>query len=152
MPPFESTHADAASSSPASGIDRPVGNSVAEAWANLLAGRSGIGRITRFDASALRRRIAGEVKGFDVADYMPAKEARHMDTFIHYGLAAAMQAMHGRRASTATPATNAERIGVMHRLRHRRPAADRGDARPSSTKRGAAPDLAVLRARHRSST
>ncbi|MFZ9800782.1 MAG: beta-ketoacyl synthase N-terminal-like domain-containing protein, partial [Burkholderiaceae bacterium] len=67
------------------GIISPVGNSVDVAWGNLLAGRSGIGPITRFDASTFPTRIGGEVKDFDVSAWMPAKEARHFDTFIHYG-------------------------------------------------------------------
>ncbi|MCX7814015.1 MAG: beta-ketoacyl-ACP synthase II [Tepidimonas ignava] len=75
------------------GCISPVGNTVAEAWANVLAGRSGIDRITKFDASAFACQIAGEVRGFDVAAYLPPKEARTMDTFIHYGLAAAAQAV-----------------------------------------------------------
>ena len=75
------------------GIVSPVGVSVAEAWGNVVAGRSGIGRITRFDASTFPSQIAGEVKGFDVANYLPAKEARRFDTFIHYGLAAAIDAL-----------------------------------------------------------
>ena len=75
------------------GIVSPVGVSVAEAWGNVVAGRSGIGRITRFDASTFPSQIAGEVKGFDVAKYLPAKEARRFDTFIHYGLAAAIDAL-----------------------------------------------------------
>ena len=75
------------------GLVSPVGNTVSEGWANLLAGRSGIGTITKFDARAFACRFAGEVKGFNVEDYIPAKEARHMDTFIHYGMAAAMQAV-----------------------------------------------------------
>ncbi len=65
------------------GIVSPVGNSIPEAWSNIVAGKSGIDRITRFDASAFPCRIAGEVKGFKVDDWIPAKEARHMDTFIH---------------------------------------------------------------------
>ena len=68
----------------------PVGNNVADAWQNLLAGVSGIGTITRFDASGLNARIAGEVKGFDIGQYISAKEARRMDVFIHYGIAAAL--------------------------------------------------------------
>ena len=74
------------------GLISPVGNSVGEGWANLIAGRSGIANITRFDASAFACKFAGEVKGFRIEDYIPAKEARHMDTFIHFGLAASMQA------------------------------------------------------------
>lgn len=71
----------------------PVGNDVATGWANLVAGRSGIGLITRFDASDMVCKIAGEVKGFDVTQYIPAKDARRMDVFIHYGIAAAFQAI-----------------------------------------------------------
>lgn len=73
------------------GLISPVGNTVAEGWSNLLAGRSGIGPITKFDASGITCRIAGEVKGFNVGDYIPAKEVKTMDTFIHYGIAAAVQ-------------------------------------------------------------
>jgi len=75
------------------GCVSPVGNTVAESWTNLLAGNSGIGPITRFDASAFACKIAGEVKGFELENYVRAKEARTMDTFIHYGVAAAMQAV-----------------------------------------------------------
>lgn len=71
----------------------PVGNDVATGWANLLAGKSGIGRITRFDASDLACQIAGEVKDFDITQYISAKDARRMDLFIHYGVAAALQAV-----------------------------------------------------------
>jgi 3-oxoacyl-[acyl-carrier-protein] synthase II len=75
------------------GIISPVGNTVAEAWKTILAGTSGITRITRFDASAFTAQIAGEVKGFDPAQHLSAKEARRFDTFIHYGLAAAIEAI-----------------------------------------------------------
>ncbi|CAM4068967.1 beta-ketoacyl-ACP synthase II [Comamonas aquatilis] len=75
------------------GCISPVGNTVGEAWANLLAGKSGIDLITKFDTSNFSCRIAGEVKGFDVEKYMSAKEARSMDSFIHYGIAAAEQAV-----------------------------------------------------------
>jgi 3-oxoacyl-[acyl-carrier-protein] synthase II len=75
------------------GIISPVGNGVPEAWKNILAGASGITRITRFDASAFTSQIAGEVKGFDPAQHLSAKEARRFDTFIHYGLAAAIEAI-----------------------------------------------------------
>jgi len=71
----------------------PVGNNVADAWQNLLAGVSGIGRITRFDAGELGAQIAGEVKDFQIGEYIGAKEARRMDAFIHYGIAAALQAV-----------------------------------------------------------
>jgi len=92
------------------GIVCPVGNTVEEAWSSLVAGKPGIGPITRFDAAAFACRIAGEVKGFDVAAYLPAKEARHMDTFIHYGLAAAIQAW--KDCGLQVTEANAERIGV----------------------------------------
>ena len=75
------------------GCISPVGNTVGDAWANLLAGQSGIGLITKFDASNFACKIAGEVKGFDLESYISAKEARAMDTFIHYGIAAAAQAV-----------------------------------------------------------
>ena len=75
------------------GCVSPVGNTVADSWANLLAGTPGIDLITQFDASNLACKIAGEVKGFDITDYIPEKEARHMDRFIHLGLAAAIQAV-----------------------------------------------------------
>jgi 3-oxoacyl-[acyl-carrier-protein] synthase II len=89
----------------------PVGNTVAEGWANLVAGKTGIANITKFDATAFSTRFAGEVKGFNVEDYMPAKEARHMDTFIHYGVAAGMQAIQDS-GLIVTP-ENDERIGVI---------------------------------------
>ncbi len=97
------------------GLVSPVGNSVDAAWANLVAGRSGIANITKFDASAFACRFAGEVKGFNVEDVMPAKEARHMDTFIHYGLAAAVQAVNdaGLPTGDALDEAQAERIGCM---------------------------------------
>ena len=75
------------------GCVSPVGNTVADNWSNLLAGQSGIGPISSFDASSFACRIAGEVRGFNIADCIPEKEARHMDRFIHFGLAAACQAV-----------------------------------------------------------
>ena len=92
------------------GIVSPVGNSVAEAWSNILAGRSGITRITRFDPSRVASQIAGEVKGFDVSQYLSPKEARRMDTFIHYGMAAGLQAW--RDAGISLAEDEAERAGV----------------------------------------
>jgi 3-oxoacyl-[acyl-carrier-protein] synthase II len=97
------------------GLVCPVGNTVAEGWANLLAGRSGIGHITRFDASAFACQFAGEVKGFNVEEYIPGKEARHMDTFIHFGLAASIQAVRdaGLPFGDALNEETAERIGCL---------------------------------------
>jgi 3-oxoacyl-[acyl-carrier-protein] synthase II len=92
------------------GIVSPVGNTIAEAWSNIVAGKSGIGPITRFDAAKLTCRIAGEVRNFDVGTFLPAKEARRMDTFIHYGMAAGIQAI--RDSGIEVTADNAERIGV----------------------------------------
>lgn len=91
------------------GIISPVGNTIPDAWANILAGRSGVGTITRFDASAFASRIAGEVKDFDVTDYLSVKDARRMDVFIHYGMAAAIQAV---KDAGIEAGQDAERIGV----------------------------------------
>lgn len=93
------------------GCISPIGNSVADAWNALIAGTSGIATITRFDASSFSTRFAGEVKGFQVDDYIPAKEARHMDTFIHYGMAAGIQAMQDSGLEVCE--ANADRIGVI---------------------------------------
>ncbi len=97
------------------GLVTPVGNTVDESWRNLVAGQSGIDTITRFDASNFACRFAGEVKGFSIEDYIPAKEARHMDTFIHYGLAASLQAVRdaGLPMGEALSEELAERIGCM---------------------------------------
>ncbi|BCX82275.1 3-oxoacyl-[acyl-carrier-protein] synthase II [Methylomarinovum caldicuralii] len=92
------------------GILCPVGNSVAEAWENILAGRSGIGPIEYFDVSQFSTRFGGTVKHFDVTEYIPAKEARKMDPFIHYGIAAACQAFDD--AGLEVSEANAEMIGV----------------------------------------
>ena len=97
------------------GLVTPLGNNVQDSWSNLVAGQSGIQTITKFDASAFACQFAGEVKGFSIEDYIPAKEARHMDTFIHYGLAASMQAVRDAGLPTGEALTPevAERIGVM---------------------------------------
>ncbi|MHB1182543.1 MAG: beta-ketoacyl-ACP synthase II, partial [Sulfuricella sp.] len=92
------------------GIISPVGNTVEQAWSNILAGKSGITRISRFDASTFASQIAGEVHGFDVTQYISAKEARRMDIFIHYGLAAGIQAI--KDSGLEVTPENAERIGV----------------------------------------
>jgi 3-oxoacyl-[acyl-carrier-protein] synthase II len=93
------------------GILCPVGNTVEEAWSNILAGRSGITRITQFDPAAFNCQIAGEVKDFDVAQYLNAKEARRYDRFIHLGMAAAVQAV--RDAGVDAAKQDAERIGCV---------------------------------------
>ncbi len=92
------------------GMVSPVGLNVAASWENILAGNSGIETITHFDTTAFSTRFGGSVKGFDVTCYMPAKEARKMDTFIHYGVAAADEAI--KDAGLEITEENAERIGV----------------------------------------
>lgn len=93
------------------GIVCPVGNTVDEAWSSVTAARSGIARITRFDPTGFGSQIAGEVKGFDVAAYLPPKEARRMDAFIHYGMAASIQAI--RDAGVDAEGLDRERIGCV---------------------------------------
>ena len=97
------------------GCISPVGNTVADAWANLLAGKSGIANITRFDASAINCHFAGEVKDLDLDQYISPKDARAMDKFIHYGIAAAMQAVQdsGLATGEALSEEEATRIGVV---------------------------------------
>jgi len=92
------------------GIVCPIGNTVAEAWSSVLAGKSGISRITHFDATALSSQIAGEVKNFDAAAYLSPKEARRMDRFIHLGMAAGIQAV--KDSGIQVTEANATRIGV----------------------------------------
>ena len=92
------------------GIISPVGNTVPEAWSSVLAGKSGIARVTRFDPSRLSSQIAGEVKDFDVAKYLPPKEARRMDRFIHFGMAAGLQAW--KDSGNAVAPDTAERFGI----------------------------------------
>jgi 3-oxoacyl-[acyl-carrier-protein] synthase II len=92
------------------GIVSPVGNTVQAAWENVLAGKSGVTRVTRFDPARLASQIAGEVRGFDISQYLSPKEARRMDTFIHYGMAAGLQAW--RDSGLALTPDNAERCGI----------------------------------------
>ena len=92
------------------GILSPVGNGLDQAWDNIINGRSGIGPITKFDASLLPSRFAGEIKNFNPADWMTAKEVRRMDSFIHYGIAATKMAIDD--AGLIVNDENAERIGV----------------------------------------
>jgi 3-oxoacyl-[acyl-carrier-protein] synthase II len=93
------------------GVVSPVGNDVPSSWEALLAGRSGIGPITRFDASGLGCRIAGEVRNFDLGAYMSPKEARRMDTFIHFGIAASVQAI--KDSGIEITDANRDRIGCV---------------------------------------
>jgi 3-oxoacyl-[acyl-carrier-protein] synthase II len=93
------------------GIVSPVGNDLASAWDNIVNGRSGIGPITTFDASAFATRIAGEVRGFDPSAWMPAKDCKKMDPFIHYGVAASSMAIAD--AGLDITEANAERIGAL---------------------------------------
>ena len=92
------------------GILSPVGNGIEAAWENILAGRSGITKITRFDAHAFPSQIAGEVKGFDVTKHLSGKEARRYDTFIHYGLVATMDAI--KDAALEGYKGDMDRVGV----------------------------------------
>src|SRR5512141_1812167 len=92
------------------GVVSPVGNGIAEVWPNLLAGVSGIGPITHFDATQIPTRIAGEVRNFDAKQWMPPKETRRADTFIHYGIAATKMALDD--AAFAIDESNATRVGV----------------------------------------
>lgn len=93
------------------GLVSPVGNTVHSAWDNILAGKSGIQTITKFDHSDLSVHFAGEVKDFQIEEYISAKEARHMDTFIHYGVAAGMQAFTD--SGIVITEENNERCGVL---------------------------------------
>lgn len=93
------------------GIVSPVGSTISNAWENIISGKSGITRITRFDASNFTSQIAGEVKDFDIQQYLSAKEARRMDTFIHYGMAAAIQAVKDAGIDDVEQ-LDPERIGV----------------------------------------
>lgn len=93
------------------GIVSPVGNTVEEAWQNILAGRSGIAHVTKFDVSTFPVQIAGEVKNFDISSYISAKDARRMDTFIHFGMAAGIQAVRDAGLDQENVA-DLERVGV----------------------------------------
>ena len=92
------------------GILSPVGNTIESAWANVVAGKSGIGAVTHFDAAAFPTRFAGEVRDFDVSAWLPLKEARKMDKFIHYGIAAGVDAL--KDSGLEITEANAERVGV----------------------------------------
>ncbi|VXB99635.1 beta-ketoacyl-ACP synthase II [Massilia sp. 9I] len=92
------------------GCISPIGNTIAEAWDAALAGKSGIANITKFDAAPFTTHFAGEVKNFKVEDYLPGKEGRNMDSFIHYGMAAGIQALQD--SGLVVTEENADRIGV----------------------------------------
>jgi 3-oxoacyl-[acyl-carrier-protein] synthase II len=94
------------------GLISPVGNTVEAGWANLIAGRSGITTITKFDPTDFACKVAGEVKGFNVEDYMNSKEARTMDTFIHFGVAAAAQAVADAGLSTGDALTDEQAVRI----------------------------------------
>ena len=93
------------------GIVSPLGNDLASSWDGVVNGRSGIGAITHFDATAFTTRISGEVRDFDVGRWISAKDARKMEAFIHYGVAASMMAMAD--ADLTVDESNAERIGAL---------------------------------------
>ena len=93
------------------GCVSPLGNNIADTWGAITAGKSGIATITKFDATPFTTHFAGEVKGFNIEEYIPAKEARNMDTFIHFGIAAGVQAFQD--SGLVVTDDNAERIGVI---------------------------------------
>lgn len=93
------------------GCVSPIGNTVAEAWDAVVAGKSGIATITKFDATPFSTRFAGEVKDFNIEDYIPSKDARHMDSFIHFGIAAGVQSIQD--SGIVVTEQNADRIGVL---------------------------------------
>ena len=93
------------------GCVTPIGNNIADTWGAITAGKSGIAAITKFDATPFTTHFAGEVKGFNIEDYLPAKDARNMDTFIHFGIAAGVQAVQD--SGLEVTEENAERIGVI---------------------------------------
>ena len=97
------------------GLVTPIGIGVNESWQNALQGKSGISKITKFDASNFASQVAGEVKNFDPAEFLPPKEIRRMDTFIQYGLVAGMEAF--KDSGIEVTEANAERIGVRSELK-----------------------------------
>jgi len=92
------------------GLLTPVGNTVEESWKNIVAGKSGIAAITAFDASGFSARISGSVKDFDPTEYITPKDVKKMDTFIHFGIAAGIQALNDSGIEVTDE--NADRIGV----------------------------------------
>ena len=113
------------------GLVTPLGTGIEKNWEALMAGRSGIGPITRFDVSDFAARIAGEVRDFDPHDWIEKKDVKKMDLFIQYAMGAAEQAM--RQSALKIDESNADRVGRAGRSRHRRPPDDRG--KPSAVSR-----------------
>src|SRR5687767_10352295 len=95
------------------GLVSPIGNDVNTAWQNIINGQSGIATITKFDHNNFSVHFAGEVKNFNIEDYISAKEARHMDTFIHYGIAAGIQAIKDSGIDISNSIFDLNRIGVI---------------------------------------
>ena len=92
------------------GVSTPLGNNVIDTWSNILAGKSGIGRITHFDTTDFPVQIGGSIRDFNVEDYIPKKDVKKMDPFIHYGMAAGIQAFED--SGLVVNEENAHRIGV----------------------------------------
>ena len=126
------------------GLVTPVGHTVDEAWENIVAGRSGVSAIDTFDTSGFASRIGAAVRNFDLSPYMHPKEVRKTDSFIHYGIAAAKQAISDSGIEVTDEKPRANRN--CDRFRNRGPAGDRKGPRKLSERR-AAQDLALLRAR-----
>ena len=93
------------------GMVSPLGNDMASSWDGIVNGRSGIGEVTSFDASSFATRIVGEVRGLDIAQYVNPKDAKKMDAFIHYGMAAALMALDD--SGLEITEANAERVGAI---------------------------------------
>ena len=127
------------------GIVSPVGNDVPGAWASIVAGRSGIGPVERFDTSTFPTHFGGEIRQLDLAPYITTKDARRMDAFMQYGVVAGMQAM--RDSGLVVTEANSDRIGVLHGFGHGRPRVDRGDLREVSGDAFAEEGVAVLHSR-----
>ncbi len=94
------------------GLVCPVGNTVASSWEAVCQGQSGVGPLTEFDGSELNTRIAGEIRDFDVTQYLPAKDARRYDKFMHYGISASVQAIENAGLAAEDSSTDPERIGL----------------------------------------
>ena len=94
------------------GLVSPLGNTVSSTWEALCNGKSGIGPLTEFDSTGLATRIAGEIRDFDITEFVPPKEARRFDKFMHYGLAAAQEALAEAGLKDGDHGVNPERVGL----------------------------------------